>query len=66
MDALDQLVKAELAERQEARARRDFAAADEIRDRLVAAGIEVEDTAAGARWALARRAETEAGVADAW
>ena len=54
-DALGALVEAELEERQAARARRDFAAADGIRDRLTAAGVEIEDTAAGARWALARR-----------
>jgi cysteinyl-tRNA synthetase len=55
MDALDRLVETELEERQVARARRDFVAADGIRDRLISAGIEIEDTAAGARWALARR-----------
>jgi cysteinyl-tRNA synthetase len=56
-DALDTLVSAELEERQAARMRRDFAAADAIRDRLTAAGVEIEDTAAGARWALARRTD---------
>ena len=39
-----------LEERQAARARRDFEAADRIRDRLAAAGIAVEDTPSGARW----------------
>jgi cysteinyl-tRNA synthetase len=58
-DALAVLVEAELEQRQAARARRDFAAADAIRDRLVDAGVEVEDTAAGARWALVRRIEEE-------
>jgi len=38
-----------LAERQEARAARDFARADEIRDRLAALGWEVRDAADGAR-----------------
>jgi cysteinyl-tRNA synthetase len=56
-DALDALVSAEIEARQAARARRDFAAADAIRDRLTAAGVEIEDTAAGARWALARRTD---------
>ncbi|MBL8930133.1 MAG: cysteine--tRNA ligase [Kineosporiaceae bacterium] len=53
--ALDALVQAELAARSAARQRRDFAAADAIRDRLTAAGIAVEDTAHGARWTLAPR-----------
>ena len=55
--ALDSLVSGQLAARAEARRARDFAAADEIRDRLKAAGIAVEDTPAGARWSLARDTE---------
>jgi cysteinyl-tRNA synthetase len=43
---IDRLV----AERDEARARRDFAKADEIRDRLAAEGIVLEDGAGGTRW----------------
>ena len=39
-----------LAARQDARARRDFAAADAIRAELTAAGITIEDTPDGARW----------------
>jgi len=50
---LDRLVGAELEARAAARARKDFTAADAVRDRLHAAGIEVEDTPDGARWALA-------------
>jgi cysteinyl-tRNA synthetase len=51
-DALDVLVASLVEQRQAARAAKDFATADAIRDRLKAAGIEVEDTAAGARWTV--------------
>jgi cysteinyl-tRNA synthetase len=51
--ALDALVRAELEHRADARATRDFAAADAARDRLKAAGVLVEDTPTGARWTLA-------------
>ena len=43
-------IDAKVAERQAARARRDFATADRIRDELAADGVIIEDTAAGARW----------------
>jgi cysteinyl-tRNA synthetase len=49
---VDALVGVALEQRQEARARKDYAAADAIRDRLAAAGIAVEDTPAGPRWEL--------------
>ncbi|MEJ3657331.1 cysteine--tRNA ligase [Actinomycetes bacterium KLBMP 9759] len=52
LKALDTLVSDLLAQRKEARARRDFAAADEVRDRLTAAGIAVEDTVEGSTWSL--------------
>jgi cysteinyl-tRNA synthetase len=48
--ALAPLVSELLALREEARARRDFATADRIRDRIAAAGIVVEDTPSGPRW----------------
>jgi cysteinyl-tRNA synthetase len=51
-EALDALVSALLEQRAQARADRDFAAADAIRDRIKAAGIEIEDTPAGPRWTL--------------
>jgi len=51
--AVDVLVAAELRRRDDARQDRDWAGADEIRDRLKAAGIDVTDTADGPQWALA-------------
>ncbi len=51
---VDALVSVALEQRQAARARRDFATSDAIRDQLTAAGIVVEDTQAGPRWELAR------------
>jgi cysteinyl-tRNA synthetase len=51
---VDALVSVALAQRQAARARKDYAAADSIRDQLQSAGIGVEDTPAGPRWELAR------------
>jgi cysteinyl-tRNA synthetase len=50
--ALDALVGDLLVQRQEARARRDFAAADAIRSRLTAAGVSVEDSPDGPTWTL--------------
>ena len=50
--ALDTLILALLDQRAEARAAKDFAAADAIRDRIKAAGIEIEDTPNGPRWTL--------------
>jgi cysteinyl-tRNA synthetase len=49
-DDLAGWVEAMLEKRREARGRRDFATADAIRDELAAAGVVVEDTAAGVRW----------------
>jgi cysteinyl-tRNA synthetase len=50
--ALDALVEQLLEDRQRARAARDFAAADALRDRLLAAGIAVEDTPDGPQWTI--------------
>ncbi|HEU5471801.1 MAG TPA: cysteine--tRNA ligase [Actinophytocola sp.] len=50
--ALSTLVDDLLAERAAARAGRDFARADAIRDRLLATGIAVEDTPDGPLWTL--------------
>jgi len=41
-----------IARREEARAARDFAAADRLRDELAALGVEVTDTRAGTTWRL--------------
>ncbi len=49
---VDVLVSVALEQRQAARARRDFAAADAIRDQLLDAGVVVEDTPRGPRWEL--------------
>ncbi len=52
--ATDGLVSMALEQRQAARARKDFAAADAIRDQLTALGVTVEDTPQGPRWELTR------------
>ena len=52
--ATDGLVALALEQRQAARARKDFAAADAIRDQLTALGVTVEDTPHGPRWELTR------------
>jgi cysteinyl-tRNA synthetase len=52
-DALDAVVRAELDARAAARAAKDWAASDAIRDRLAAAGVVVQDSPDGARWTLA-------------
>jgi cysteinyl-tRNA synthetase len=51
---VDALVGVALEQRQAARARKDYAAADAIRDSLTEAGILVEDTPHGPRWELKR------------
>ena len=51
---VEALVTMALDERQAARARKDFAAADAIRDRLQAAGVMIEDTPDGPRTELKR------------
>ncbi|MBC7297965.1 MAG: cysteine--tRNA ligase [Demequina sp.] len=53
MAALDSLVRADIAARATARATKDWATADAIRDRLATAGIVLEDSADGVRWSLA-------------
>jgi cysteinyl-tRNA synthetase len=46
IDRVDRLIR----ERNAARANRDFAQADAIRDQLAAAGIAIEDGPEGTRW----------------
>jgi cysteinyl-tRNA synthetase len=50
----DGLVSLALEQRQAARARKDFVAADAIRDQLTTLGVSVEDTPQGPRWELTR------------
>ncbi len=54
-------IEALVEEREEARASRDFARADEIRDELAARGIVLEDSSDGTRWKVVRRTEEAAG-----
>ncbi|HXH79181.1 cysteine--tRNA ligase [Nocardioides sp.] len=51
-DAVDVLITALLEERATARAEKDWARADDIRDRITAAGIEIEDTPSGPKWSI--------------
>ncbi|WP_150240611.1 cysteine--tRNA ligase [Nocardiopsis quinghaiensis] len=53
-EVVDALVAVALEQRQAARGRKDYAAADAIRDQLTEAGIVVEDTPQGPRWDLRR------------
>lgn len=50
--ALDALVQEMIAQRATARAEKDWAAADRIRDAIAAAGITLEDTPAGTHWSI--------------
>ena len=50
--AVDGLIAALLEQREAARGRKDFAAADSIRDRITAMGISIEDTPQGPRWSM--------------
>ena len=49
---VDALISVALDQRQAARARKDYAAADAIRDQLLQIGVVVEDTPRGPRWEL--------------
>lgn len=49
-ESLDDRVEALIEERNQARANKDYAKADEIRDQLLAEGIELKDTSTGVVW----------------
>jgi cysteinyl-tRNA synthetase len=49
---VDSLVALALEQRAQARARKDWAAADSVRDQLKYAGVQVEDTPTGPRWTV--------------
>ena len=51
-EVLDGLVALALEQRTAARARKDFAAADAIRDQIALLGVVIEDTPTGTRWSL--------------
>lgn len=52
-EALDALIQAVLAERADARAQKDWAKADAMRDLLFSAGVKVRDGAEGSSWSIA-------------
>ena len=51
-EILDGLISLALEQRNAARARKDFAASDAIRDSLTALGVTIEDTPTGSRWTV--------------
>ena len=53
--ALESLVQARLADRAAARAEKNWARSDEIRDELAGAGIKIEDSSNGATWSIERK-----------
>lgn len=53
---LDGVIEILLGLRAEARNNKDFPLSDKIRDRLLAAGIEIKDTKEGVSWSVKSRA----------
>lgn len=51
---VDHLVSSKIVERAQAREHKDWAKADQIRDELQRAGIELDDTADGTRWNVSK------------
>ncbi|NED89798.1 cysteine--tRNA ligase, partial [Streptomyces sp. SID11233] len=52
---VDTLVRLVLRQREDARARKDWPAADAIRDQLARSGLAIEDSPQGPRWTLGPR-----------
>ena len=50
--ALDSLIQSLLVQRADARANKDWTAADQIRDALAEAGIAVKDATTGSSWSI--------------
>jgi cysteinyl-tRNA synthetase len=63
--ALDALVQTMIVLRADARASKDWAAADRVRDALALAGIALEDTADGTLWGLAEPRAQRSGAGGA-
>jgi cysteinyl-tRNA synthetase len=59
---VDGLVAALVEQRAAARARKDYAAADAVRDALAALGVALEDTPRGTRWSLVSPSPTSTGA----
>ncbi|OAT68485.1 cysteine--tRNA ligase [Mycobacteroides immunogenum] len=59
LNAVDVLVTAELQRRETARTEKNWALADEIRDRLKRAGLEITDTSDGPQWTLTSNDEEQ-------
>ena len=51
-EAIDGLIQLLLEQRSAAKARKDFATADAIRDQILHLGILIEDTPQGTRWSI--------------
>ena len=60
--ALDALLQTMIQQRAQARAAKDWAGADRIRDAIAAAGIALEDGPDGTRWSVADAPATRSGV----
>ncbi|WP_147138297.1 cysteine--tRNA ligase [Stackebrandtia albiflava] len=58
---VDSLVSALLGQREKARAAKDWATADALRDQLAAAGLTIEDTPGGARWSVTKERGSDDG-----